>query len=249
MAGIVERLANAVTQKAVSTATAAIPSSVQKHLPLARKLVSGDVDGLINSGLDALFERFGITGTNGLYGTTPLLGGLTLAEVRKQFEQCIAIEHAKANLFCLKISNLSGSLVAQDFNLFALDVSYSGANVAGNAVEIGCGSFDLVTNSNRHEMRVTTLDDSYGSLKRWFKDRHNRMCHKDGTFGLPPEYLFRVRVMHAFFSDEIQGASAAYSDTYLMRPGSIDYELSRREDQLQELQMTFVQWDTFAALT
>jgi hypothetical protein len=38
-------------------------------------------------------------------------------------------------------------------------------------------------------------------------------------------------------------------DSFVMRPGMLDFDLSRREDALQELQMTFVQWDTFSAIT
>lgn len=249
---IFERVTNAVTQKAISKIQSKIPNSARKHLPLARQFMSGGLSGLIDSGLDSLFERFGINGTllPGMVGNGPseLIGGITLADARKRFEEHSAIPFAKKNLFCLRVRNIQGG-DAMDINLFALDVSYSGFSVQGDAIHVGSGSFDNVTASERREMRVTTLDDISGSIKRWFSERHDKMCHSDGTFGLPVEYLFKVDVLHAYIDENVDGAGDAYIDSYVMRVGSLDNELSRREDGMQEVQMTFVQWDTFAALS
>lgn len=249
---IFERATNAATQKALGKVASAIPASARKHLPLARKLMSGGVAGLVDAGLDRLFEKVGINGTllpgGGADGPAALLGGISLADARRLFEEHSSIVFAKRNLFCIRVRNIQGG-DPLDINMFATDVSYPAFTVQGDAVQVGTGSFDTVTGSERREMRVTTLDDMQGSVKNWFWERHNAMCHPDGTSGLPVEYVFRVDVLHAFFDERADGATQGRVDTFVMRPGAMDHDKSRRDDGLEEVQMTFTQWDTFATLT
>lgn len=248
---IVERATNAATQLALKNVAAKIPAGARKHLPLARKLLTGGVGGLVDAGMDALFGKLGINGMllPGLSagGTSVLLGGITLDEARRRFEEHRNIDFAKKNLWCIRVRNVQGGR-AMDINMLALDVNYPSYSVQGEPVLLGSGSFDNVTNSERREIRVTTLDDSAGSVKKWFRERHDAMCRADGTFGLPVDYVFRVDVLHAFIDETVDGAYGGWIDSYLMRPGTLDNDLSRRESGLQELQMTFVQWDTFGAL-
>ncbi len=249
---IVERATNAATQMALKNLTAKIPAGARKHLPLARKLLTGGVGGLVDAGMDALFGKLGINGTllpgMSAGGASDLIGGITLADARQRFEAHAALDLAKKNLWCIRVRNVQGG-AAMDINMFALDVNYPSYSVQGEPVLVGSGSFDNVTNSERREIRVTTLDDSAGTVKQWFRERHDAMCHADGTFGLPVEYVFRVDVLHAFIDETVDGAYGGWIDSYLMRPGTLDNDLSRRESGLQELQMTFVQWDTFGALS
>lgn len=254
LSSIFERVSSQIATTALSKVR--IPTKVQQHLPLARKLIRGDIDGAINVGLDMVGEKFGVPGfgsrypgpSMGLFTPSALLGGITMKEARAIFEECVATDYAKKNLWHIAITNLSGG-EPYNFNLFATDVGYAPSTVSGDAVLIGSGSFDNITGTERVEMRVTTLDDSEGSIKRWFKDRYDRVARPDGTFGLPVEYVFKVEVMHAFISERAEGSGAAFIDTFLMRPTSIEYEKSRRDDNLEELQMTFTQFDTFSALT
>lgn len=247
LSSIFERISGQITSAALQKVK--IPAKIQRHLPLARKLMRGDVEGLINAGLNALGNKIGALGPSaGLYTPSALLGGITMQQAQAIFDECVATDYAKKNLWHINISNLAGPQ-PYNFNLFATDVGYAPHTVTGEAVYIGSGSFDKVTGTDRVEMRVTTLDDSAGSLKAWFHERMARLAPVDGTFGLPIDYLFRVDVMHAFISEEAEGSGSAYVDTFLMRPGNIEYELSRRDDNLQELQMTFVEFDTFAALS
>lgn len=249
---IFERVTNAVTQRALDKAVAKIPDSARKHLPLARSFMNKGVTGLIDSGLNSLFDKLGIGGTllpGGIgTGASQLLGGITMADAISVFDEHVRTDFAKKNLWCIRVRNLQGG-APLDINLFAIDVAYPLFSVQGDPVHVGSGSFDVVTNSERREMRITTLDDSSGSVKRWFEERHAAMCHPDGTFGLPVEYVFKVDVLHAYISEQVDGAIDGWVDSYVMRPGSLETDLSRREDAMQEVQMTFVQWDTFAALT
>ncbi len=248
---IYDRVSNAATQKALSKVR--IPSKLQEQTNVAKALFRGDIDGAIGAGLDNLFLKLGISGTRGakfgaLTEPTRMLGGLTMKKVKELFERSSATTYAKKNLWLLRISNLKGGIEDADLNLFAVDLSYAPITITGDAVHVGSGSFDLVTNSERVEMRLTTFDDVTGSIKQWFYERHQAMCKRDGTHGLPVDYLFRVTVTHAICDDEVAGAEDAHSDTYIMRVGSLEYDLSRRDDGLTELQMSFVQFDTFTGL-
>lgn len=249
-ASIAERATNAATQLAIKNVRAAIPQGVRQYLPLARSFMTGGVNGLLDAGMNELFANLGLGGTLlptlAGNGGSRLMGGLTKDEALAAFREHQLIQPASRKLWNIRIRNVQGGLPL-DINMFALDVSYSGAMVQGDAVIVGSGSFDNVTTSDRREVRMTTFDDEYGQVKRWFMERHDRMCHKDGTFGLPIDYVFHVDILHAFINKD--QFPEAYMDSYLMRPGSIDYDLSRRDDGLSELQMTFTQWDTFGALS
>jgi len=248
---IFERATNAATQVGLQKIQSRIPASTRRHLPLARSLLARGVSGLSDALLNRAFERLGINGTllpgQAVDGPSELIGGLTLAKVRELHETQSQTEWSKKNLWMLRIRNLQGGSPL-DINMFAIDVSYNSYTVQGEAVLVGSGSFDNATNSERVELRVTTMDNAYGEVKRWFKERHDMMCHADGTFGLPVEYLFRVDILHAYCDESVENAQNGFVDTFIMRPGAMDFDLSRREDAMQEIQMTFVQWDTFAAL-
>lgn len=223
------------------------------YFSAARKLRNGDVGGALLGALDVALSSSGkpplaIQAQASVPdGKSRLYGGVTLAKAREIFKKHSAINFAKANLWFIRISDLSdnGGIMA-DFNMFATNVSYAPITISSEAMRAGSGSFDVVQGSERVSMRVTTLDDEDGTIKKWFSDRGSRVCHADGTYGLPVDYLLRVEVYHAHITDE---APSAYFDEYLMRPAGIEYDLSRRDDALQELQLSFEQFDTFATLS
>jgi hypothetical protein len=245
-----ERVSKAVEQKA---GPRSMNTALQRNLPLAKKLLSGDIGGALNTAID---EAFGIRSRNSLFGqqapfpgpflvgNIPLLGGITAQRAREIFEESAGLGLAKKNLWSIYISDLFDGGESINFNLIATDVAYTPITIAGEAVNIGSGSYDHVTGTERVEMRVTTLDDQVGTLKTWFKDRADRVCRNDGTFGVPLEYLLRVEVRHAFI-EGAEGEEVAYVDKFIMRPATQEIELSRREDAMQEIQLSFVQFDTF----
>lgn len=251
-ASIAERAATAATQAAVNKLSSKIPASARKHLPLARSLITGGVSGLVDAGLDKLFSKLGLSSiglaSSGLSEPTPLLGGLTAAKARELMEAHAAIDLGKKNLWRIRVRNLQGGEPI-DINMLALDVSFPGFTVTGDSVAVGSGAFDNPTGTQPIEMRVTTLDDASGSVKRWMEERYRAMMHPDGTQGLPIEYVFHVEVVHAYIDLSVDGAANAYTSSFIMRPGAMDHDLSRREDAMMEVQLSFVQWDTFSALT
>lgn len=181
---------------------------------------------------------------------TPLFGGLSPELAARLHEASRETQWAKKNLFIVEVTDLSPereSLTGGDgpgtFNFYAVDVGYAPYTLAGEKRRIGGAMQDGVVGNEPVELRITTLDDVSGTLKKWFERKASRVANQDGTVGLPAQYLVKVAVHHAF----VVGASeGAYIDTMLMRPANIEYDLSRRDDAMTELQMTFTQADTFA---
>lgn len=136
-----------------------------------------------------------------------------------------------------------------DFNLFATDVSYAPVTLNSDSTHVGGAAFTTLTGRELVELRVTTLDDQNGTLKNWFRKKAALMVFPNGAIGLPITYLLKIRVTHGYISDEVDGIEAAYFDEFVMKPVSIDTDLSRREDGLQEIHMTFQQFDNFTQLT
>lgn len=237
---IFERLSNQVAQKFLPRLS--VPTKLSKYLPAATSLLRGDVSGAAGRLLDQVLGP--LLGSS-LEGTQlKLSGGITLDEARRIFEETANTDFAKKNLWYISVTNIGGGS-APYLNLFATEVSYAPYTIAGEALRVGSGQFDKVDGIERVAMRLTTYDDSYGTIKRWFEDLHRRIAHKDGTFGIPSEYLVRFTITHASINE---GEGGAYSRELIMRAESLETDQSRREDALEELQMTFVQFDTFSSL-
>lgn len=227
-----------------------LPNKLTQNMPMIRSVLSGDLDRIGNSVLDnAIGADYAVRGLFPLgdaRGRSSLIGGITLSEAKTIFEQTRGIEYARKNLWRLEIEDLSPRQESPSLiNLLATDVSYAPWTITGDAVRIGTGYMDTVQAAERVEMRVTTMDDAAGSLKKWFEERSLLIGHADGTIGLPVDYLVRVTVTHAVIGDNAIGAKSAKKDVFIMRPGNIEYDLSRRDQAMSELQMTFVQFDTF----
>jgi hypothetical protein len=142
--------------------------------------------------------------------------------------------------------SISG-IAMNTFDLLAMDVSY-GPSLVSDHVQVGSSFIDRPTGRNPTEMQITTMDDESGSIKRWFDGKLEQVAHTDGTFGLPSEYLVNIEVVHAIPSEQVDGYEMAYSKTLRLRPQSAQHDLSRREQAIAELSMTFVQFDGFMGI-
>lgn len=173
-----------------------------------------------------------------------LLGGITPREAIEIHEQIANTHYSHKNLFLIEITDISGSAdIGPVFNLFCADVSYESITIPSDRTAIGSASMDGVRTTEHVEMSITTLDDSHGTIKRWFAGKAAKVASPDGLVGLPIDYLVKIRVLHAFIADE--SSAGGYEDIYLMRPVSQSNEFSRSDDSLQELQLVFTQFDTF----
>lgn len=203
----------------------------------------GGLSGLAQFGLNVLQNR---AAGRVKAGHRALIGGISRQAAREIFEKAAKIDYAKKNLWHINVANLRSGQ-APDVNFYATDVSYADTQVQGAPVPLGSGHMDTVETISPVELRITSMDDVGGSIKTWFNTLRLSMARPDGTFGLPLDYLVRITIHHAFIEDA-DNSERAYVDSFIMRPGGIEKELSRREDGLQELQLSFVQFDSFTNL-
>ncbi|MFM0060051.1 hypothetical protein PQR64_30910 [Paraburkholderia phytofirmans] len=187
---------------------------------------------------------------------TPLFGGISPSEAKQIYNAFAALQIAKKNLFLVEISDAdpasslftsgAGALYtpgSRAFNLFVTDIEYAPATISGDKRRIGSASMDSVGGFEPVEMRIAAIDDIIGTIKTWMQYKCSLVTNADGTVGLPIDYLVRIRVLHSFITDDSN--TGGYEDTYLMRPVSVSSSLSRRDDAVQEVQLTFTQFDTF----
>lgn len=127
------------------------------------------------------------------------------------------------------------------FNLFATSVSYAPSTMVGEKVQFGSAISDRLTGTEAVELQLTTMDDEVGTLKRWFEGKFDQAAHTDGTFGVPGDYLVDIAIYHAVAKKD----DRAYRFHAKMRPQNIQHELSRSEQAMQELTITFSQFDSF----
>ena len=232
-----------------------IPQSVQNALNVGAGAVSdlarGDWNSaglrLLDSGmLDKHLPGFGggVAAQAAYWGRpTPLLGGISPTEAKRIYDELRGHKLAKKNLWLIEVSSALRSDASLPFNLFATELEYAPFIVEGDKKRIGGAVVDVVQGAGPVELRLTTMDDSSGTIKKWFAAHHGAVAARDGTVGTPAQYAIKIRVVHSFVTT---GSNrGGYEDIGLFRPSSLDVSLSRREDGLQEVQMTFSQLDTF----
>lgn len=192
---------------------------------------------------------------------SPVFGGITPQEAKNIYSKIASAKHSRKNLFLLEIADLTNAKdgsrdgirdgiiepgydgIDGTFNLFATEVSYSPWTITGEKRKVGGVSIDTVNASEPMDMRITTLDDEKGALKKWFAGKCKQAVHSDGTVGVPADYLVKVSLLHSFINSKL--GKDGYRDVVYMRPANIDMDLSRRENAMQEITMTFVQFDNF----
>lgn len=244
------RAAQAVAQRM----TPQVVRDVQRIMQ-ATNFIGGVFD--VSTGIDVLDNLAGLS-RSAEDRPTPLLGGLTPKAAMEQMRQLREARLARKNLWYVRVTDPNppeedyfrreGVLATPMFDLFALDVSYGPSTLTGEKVAIGSAVLDKLTGSEAVEMTVTTMDDDRGTLKRWFEAKANQAARPDGTFGLPGEYCVNIEVVHAVPSPDVPVDRTPYKSHLRMRPQSIQYDLSRRDQAMQELQMAFSQFDTFAGV-
>jgi hypothetical protein len=175
----------------------------------------------------------------------PLFGGITPTEAKSIYDRMRGQPFSKKNLWLLEVSSRlnGGRMNTELFNLFATEVEYAPFTISGEKRRVGGALVDAVQGNEPVELRLTTMDDKAGTLKRWYAQHHAAAAAEDGTVGVPDDYAIRIRVVHSFITSESN--RGGYEDIGLFRPANLELSLSRREDGLQEVQMTFSQLDTF----
>ena len=252
-------LGNAVTQYAFNTAKGLAMSNYNKAVnPQTRQLIDkglGAAANLANGNFQALGLQalsFLPGGANAAYMATPtpLFGGISPQEALQIYEQMQAIPRSHKNLWLLQVkSNLMGD-ITDTINMFASEVEYAPFTVEGDKLKIASAVMDRVEGCTATEMQITCTDDAMGTVKQWFQAHAAACVHQDGTVGVPADYAILISIYHNLITeDSINYAEAAGSTPFKnigwFRTANVSLGLSRREQGLEELQMTFTQLDTF----
>lgn len=172
---------------------------------------------------------------------TPMFAGLSPSDAKKIHRQSVATHYGMKNLFMLDVSSRLYGDVSESFNLLASAVEYAPSTITGEGRKIGAATVDNVSSAEPVDLTITTLDDASGSIKNWFNAHAHAVTHTDGTLGLPAEYAIRIRIVHHV----ITSTERAYLDVGQFRTVNMPLSLSRTEDALQELALSFRQLDTF----
>jgi len=252
-ANIISKLSTGLTSRIPSVGAiggavggALVGKFVPKKLQgTVNRALRGDVGGAISDGIGNF-----ITGEVAeKLGKLRLLGGISLEEAGRLMAEVQATNYAKKNLFFITFGEIETEAGYEDmahaFNMFAVDVAYSPGGITSEAKAIGMGVMDVITGADRAEVRITTYDDARGTIRGWFEAKLKKVKHHDGTVGTPFQYMVKIAVSQSATDEVGAGLFGRFQTNYLMRPVDIDYELSRAEDGLQQIQMTFAQFDTF----
>ncbi|SEN69598.1 hypothetical protein, partial [Nitrosomonas marina] len=251
-------LAQAVSRIGAATATNVVRNAINEHIPIQAHralnvgggvlgdILQGDINSaglrVLDSGLlnDILPGMSAVASQTAYWGRpTPVFGGITPTEAQQIYETMRWAKLSKKNLYLIEVSSeLMGDWVSPWFNMFATDMDYAPYTISGEKKRIGGAIVDSVQGNEPVELRVTTMDDKFGTLRKWYIAHHYFTAASDGTVGLPAMYAIKFRIVHSFITNN-STPRGAYEDIGWFRPSNIEYSLSRREDAMQEIQMTF----------
>lgn len=174
----------------------------------------------------------------------PLFGGVTLERAREIHQQSVAQAWARVNLFHVTVESplalQSANITTNLFNVYCIGVDYAPITLNSEKRVIGTTVADILTSREAIELRLTTLDDTAGTLKSWFTNLARLAAPSDGTVNPPATFATRFTIRHAFIDGE-----RGFIDKALFRPNSMELNLTRTGSGMQELTLSFVQLDTF----
>lgn len=257
------KLAQVAVSAAESAASQAAKRVIDKHVPPAMRAKIDAAGGVVGQMMSGNWEDAAVTALEGgfmdgvlgglggfasqlsLRGKrTPLLGGLSIEAARQIHDEVVRAKHARKNLFVLEVASLAEGDMSQVFNLFACDLDYEPFNIAADKQRMGGAVLDFVFGQEPCELRLTTFDNEDGFIKRFFARHHAAAASRDGTVGVPVNYGVRIKVVHAVVAGG-NSVATAYADEGLFRVQSCQFSKSRRDEALDELQVSFTQLDTF----
>jgi len=108
-------------------------------------------------------------------------------------EQCVdelvSLDKQGAWEFCVEIED-----APDEMDILAKDISYEPITI--NVEEKNYGSVQVAPpmNADRVTLTMTVRDTKDKKLYNWFKWLASQIVHSDGTFGIPVEYVKRVRI-------------------------------------------------------
>lgn len=175
------------------------------------------------------------------------LGNLSIWDAWQNYKLMNIDNLSHKNFFVLEINDRSNSAPTSNgnrhsqFNLLCTSLSFTSFDIPSEAVQVGSIELDKPSANAKTVLNITVFDDEIGTIKRWAENKATMITASDGTFMPPAYYVFEVRIV---FGSNIAN-SAFYEQIYLMRVQTMPHELSRNDQGLEELQLTFTQVDTF----
>lgn len=240
------RAASSLIGKGVNVATSEITRRLNaKTSELSRKL-DDKISRLTRKGL----KTFGMNAFDNeriSREAVHFTGNMSIRDVWEMYKHTDVDSLSRKNFYILEVNDRSSAAPTSNgdrfsrFNLLATALSFTAFDIQGEAVPIGAVELDKPSASPRTVMNLTMLDDAYGTIKRWAEQKALMIAASDGTFLPPSHYVFDVRIV---FGTNIADANY-YEQIYTMRVQTMPHELSRTEQGLEEIQLTFVQSDTF----
>lgn len=153
--------------------------------------------------------------------------------------------------------------VRESWDLLAMGVSFTPIAITGDTVKLGMLQGDSIQQSERVEIRMTFFDNTIGTIKRYLSEKKKQMVNKDGTGNPPSSYVLDILIIHldqsvgrTFIGGKAIGVyneddlvDGSYTQhRYQVRVSNLEIDLNKREDSLQELQVTFTEVDPFMML-
>ena len=236
--GVWGKIADTAVQKGLNLATNEITRRVASPISAAAQKLDNRLTKVIRKGL----KTFGLNAFDDENFADDALhhaGNLSIRQAWENYKKMQPEYLSRKNFFVLEINDRYAPV--KQFNLLATALSFSGVDIQGEAVQVGAVELDKMGANARTTLNLTMLDDEYGTIKRWAENKAQTAAATDGTF-LPPAYhAFEVRIV---FGSNIANP-AYYEQIYTMRMQTMPHELDRNAQGLEELQLTFVQTDTF----
>lgn len=160
-----------------------------------------------------------------------------------KYREYIALSRVRKNHFIIQINSPKLGNFSKRLNLFATDIDLNPMNLSGDKQKVGGTFIDTPTGAEATEIRITTMDDKLGTIKNWFEGACSLVVSADGTFGIPADYAVTITVLHGVVDGQVM--SNAFTNKGIYRPTSYEVQLSRREQAMQEVTLTFTQIDPF----
>lgn len=243
---IIQGAVNSAIQTGVSMANNEITRRVSNPLmqtaqSLDTRLKNIARKGLKTFGLNA-FDNQGIK-----HNTIPHAGGLSILDAWENYKHTNPSGLSHKNFYVLEINDRSPNAPTSNgdkhsmFNLLTTNLQFTSIDIQGETVQLGSVEADRLSANARTVINLTVIDDKLGTIKRWCEQKAFMMASPDGTFMPPAYYCFEVRIV---FGTNIADARF-YEQIYTMRLQTMPHELTRQEQGLEELQLTFAQTDAF----
>lgn len=237
--------------QAANAAIGLATHEVSKRISSAAQNWAYDVDQKIENGARKGLSGLGLNAFDNQrqkHDALLFAGGLSLVDMKQIIDEVQADTLARKNFYVLQINDRSGQGPVEGadgnrslFNLFTTQLSVNAFDIGGETIQIGSGELDVVNTSARSELNLTVLDTADGIIKDWATRKASYTAPSNGTVMPPYYYLFDVRIVY--------GTNVAYKQfydqVYTMRVASMQNDVSRSEQGLEEVPLRFVQSDTF----